>query len=154
MYIVDPSVEEMKNPDFEFILQKWHEIMASGRFPTKADFPPQEMVSLLPKIMLFDIVHPENEPEPIFKFRLVGTAICQAIGIDPTGKFLTDIPFDPETADRMKTCIETKKPYAKYKNDREWPDLSYKDYDGLGVPLSSDGETIDHFLYIFHMERV
>ncbi len=153
MYVIDPSVDELPNADFKFLLKKWNDIKAAGRLPKKADFPPQEMVHILPKIMIIDIIHNPLNEDIDCKFRLVGTAITQALDVDPTGKYLSDIPNDPETIKRIKTSVDTKTPYIKYTNRHEWFDNSYKNYDGLCLPLSSDGETINQLMILFNIDR-
>jgi hypothetical protein len=60
------------------------------RLPRRADLAPEEIVPLLPYILLADI-----EPEPLrIRYRLVGTAIAEGSRRDITGLHLDEIQFD------------------------------------------------------------
>lgn len=58
--------------------------------PTRADIDPAEIKPLLPYVMIVDI---HRDPFRVY-YRLVGTAVAHAAGMDFTGTYLDQLAFD------------------------------------------------------------
>src|SRR5258708_31088712 len=77
---LDPACE--RYPDLLRVRIYW-DGKCQGRFaPRRADIDPMDLVEALPRIMLADVL-----TDPLdFRYRLSGTAICNVLGQEMTGK--------------------------------------------------------------------
>ncbi len=75
----------------------WNHQRGIRRMPCRADINPKHFISLLPQVFMVDVCHPLR-----FRFRLVGSTICERWHDDLTGKWLDELPFDGE----LETVIE------------------------------------------------
>jgi hypothetical protein len=77
---LDPTTD--RYPDLQRVLVYWQR-RRGGRFaPSRADIDPAELVAVLPRIMLADVLD-----EPLdFRYRLAGTGIRNVHGNDMTGR--------------------------------------------------------------------
>lgn len=70
---------------YDFWLQK-----CAGRpFPDRADLDPAEIKDILPHLTIVEVTG--NGPVPLFRYRLVGTAVVNAVGRDSTGYFADEV---------------------------------------------------------------
>lgn len=122
----------------------WRSKSAGGRLPSRADISPADIPQLLPYIFLIDV---ERDPQR-FRFRLIGTQICQWAGRDVTGLYIDD----PLYGDRG---IRLGKQYAEVaarglplytEQPAQRPERDYVFYDRLVLPLAQDGRTVDMLL--------
>jgi hypothetical protein len=72
-------------------LHGWWLAHRNGDIPDRACLDPVDFTHLLPSILLSEVVH---QPFRI-RFRLVGTKVVAAIGLDTTGQFLDEL-ISPE----------------------------------------------------------
>lgn len=64
----------------------WQSKCGQGRLPTRADLSPADIPRLLPYLYMLDV-----ETDPLrFRFRLVGTRVCDWLGHDATGFYVDD----------------------------------------------------------------
>ena len=63
------------------------------RLPARADLEPMDIPQLLPHLMLIE-VHRESS-RLRFRFRLIGSAVCQYAGRNWTGRYLDDPDYGP-----------------------------------------------------------
>ena len=63
----------------------WRSLAGPGRLPRKSDLDPAAIVPLLPHVTLLEHLGPDH-----FGIRLIGTAIVDRIGFDPTGRNIAD----------------------------------------------------------------
>lgn len=69
--------------------QAWDSMRpAPGVLPGRAHFDPTAVGSLLPSLISLDILRQGDGRVSSFRFRLVGSAISEAYGEDPTGKIV------------------------------------------------------------------
>ena len=114
-----------------------------GELPGRGEFDPLEMPELLPNLTLFDV-----ERAPLrFRIRLVGTAIVSAMGKDTTGLYLDQLDRIEAVERRARELVESKGPYFLSDQPLSWTHRDYKTYSVLGLPLASDGKTVDMLLY-------
>lgn len=89
------------NEDQKKLYQLWVNKHHEGHAPSRRDFHPREMISLLSKIMLIELGH--RGPNSIY-CRLAGTAITQLFQCEPTGQnFLIDDSGEDAHADLIST---------------------------------------------------
>jgi hypothetical protein len=118
--------------------------VAGGRLPSRAAISPAEIPQLLPYIFMVDV-----ERNPLrFRFRLIGTQICQWAGRDVTGMY-TDDPIygtrGSQVTHQYAEVAATGRPlYSEQPAAR--PERDYVFYDRLVLPLAQDGRTIDILL--------
>ncbi len=121
----------------------WSSKCRGGRLAGRRDFDPLEMPQLLPHLTLFDV-----ERDPLrFRIRLVGTAIVAAMGRDTTGLYLDQLERIESVAERARQLTLDKTPFYLAGLPLTWTHRDYRTYSVLGLPLASDGETVDMLLY-------
>lgn len=78
--------EEVTSPLISQLHDYWM-ALASGAIPDRDQLDPVDIKELLPSLMIADV-----EPEPFrIRYRLVGTRVVEAAGIDFTGRYLDEI---------------------------------------------------------------
>ena len=126
------------------LYEYWSGKRGARSWPARADIMPSEITTLLPYIMLIDVLDGGQD----FYFRLVGTDV--AYGIDPTGRRLREAVPEGAYRDHVSALFQrgVAGPGALY---------SRTSYDYAGVigprtiarifmPLSSDGSAIDKLM--------
>jgi hypothetical protein len=137
------AIEAIDDTDLTALLAYWTGKCGSRTMPRRADIDPTEIPSLLPYLFIAEIHHPLR-----FRFRLVGTAICQRWGENPTGKWLDELSFDGErqaVMEQYASVPQTSAPrfdVAEFVNERG----RYLHYRRLLLPLSEDGRTANMLL--------
>ena len=89
--------EIIADPDLAALYAYWSRQCNGRPMPRRADISPRGMVSLLPQIFIADICQPLR-----FRFRLVGSTICDRWHNDLTGQWLDMLKFDGE----LETVLE------------------------------------------------
>ena len=137
------------HPDILKMLAYWDGKRGDRTMPRRSDIDPAELVSLLPNIMLVDVVDDERQ----FVYRLVGTGEVQVRGTDPTGKSVKDGYFaaTPEVAvgNYQRVC-DTRAPY--YEEDNFQVIDRFICEANLFLPLSDDDRTVNKIL-VFSINR-
>ncbi len=125
------------------LLAYWNDKRAGRRFPARRDIDPMEFPYLLGWVMLVDVSY-----RPLsFRFRLYGSELADHMGLDMTGKDLTEHPdaeFHVRTAREWAAVIDSGNP--AWSTFQGWIDERHVRYEVIRLPLSSDGETIDMLL--------
>lgn len=75
-------------PDLILALEYWSRLCDDRRLPPRGALDPADIKSLLPRVMLVDVI-PGNPPR--FRYRLSGTAICNAHGGDLKDLYAEDM---------------------------------------------------------------
>ncbi|MBT6031750.1 MAG: PAS domain-containing protein [Kordiimonadaceae bacterium] len=84
----------------------WKKIKSSRTMPSRSDISPHDFVSILPHIIMFDYLPDEND----FMVRLIGTKSASLLG-EPKGRRLSDLKEHVSSLERLRWCVENKKPY-------------------------------------------
>lgn len=128
----------------------WLRKRSDRTFPSRADIDPIELVEHLPNVVLIDV---EREPLRL-RYRLIGTAITQAMGRDSTGKYYDEI-YPSEILEGIhqsfRWMIEHRLPLRTY-GTAFYPSHDFYEYETLNLPLAANGEDIDMVLggLVFH----
>lgn len=137
--------EDLREPEFLQALVYWHIKRGSKPMPARADLSPADMVKVLPKVVLIDVL----SQFPHFRYRVCGTNIVDWLKFDATGQTLDSVK--PEKYRRMlfatyMECIGARTPIAHriFWNSEEIPHR----YKRLTMPLASDGRNVDMLLVI------
>lgn len=135
-------------PDLLVACRYWEARKGERFAPSRQEIDPADIPRLLPRVMLADVV-PGEDGKPDFRFRLSGTGICRVHGQDLKG--LSARELDPPEFGRMvhqhyELALERRAPMvhalAMQSSD------AYFSYARIILPLSEDGESIDHFLIV------
>jgi hypothetical protein len=104
--------------------------------PQRADINPRQISSLLPHLMILDIHEPLR-----FRFRLVGTKICERWGENQTNKWLDELDFDGSREVLLAQYASVARTgVPQYGIDEFVNDAGrYLHYQRLLLPLSDDG---------------
>jgi hypothetical protein len=119
----------------------WSSKCKAGRPPSRADLRPEEIPQLLPHVFLVDVTQAPLE----FRFRLVGTEICNLAGRDYTGLRVNPQEYGPDWKSVFEVywrVIHTATPEAAVRR-APWLTREFLLYERLIAPLSSDGTTVD-----------
>jgi len=141
--VVRLEVEELHEPEFLQAVVYWHTRRGSKTMPARADLSPADLVKILAKVMLVDVL----PQAPHFHFRVVGTNIADWIKFDATGQTLDAV--EPENYRRMlfatyMECVGARTPIAHriLWDSKEVPHR----YKRLIMPLAADGRNVDMLL--------
>lgn len=129
---------------FSILLNYWLRKRQSRIAPARADILPEEITSILPNILLIDVVGETRR----LRYRLVGTEFVEVYGAEVTGLFVDEVDFDGLRqfiiADYQKVARDHVPSWTSWsfaKGDGRW-----LEYERLVLPLSSDGVTVDMLL--------
>lgn len=90
----------IEEPRLIRLLAFWLSRRNAGRPPARGDIDPRALgAELLPQIVMFECV--ERDGRPDCRYRLVGTALVGRLGIDPTGRYMSEVMTDPRHAEQL-----------------------------------------------------
>jgi hypothetical protein len=121
----------------------WQRKRGTQAMPARRDIDPVELGPVLPHVILTDV---ENGPR--FRYRLFGTAVCEAFGMDPTGHYVDMVmvgTYKTFLLGLYHDILAMKKPiystsiYGTKRDTKMWTQR-------LMLPLSPDGERVDMVL--------
>jgi hypothetical protein len=140
----DMSPETPVHDDIRDILEYWCALIPERRLPGRQHIDPTKIPRrLLPSIWLLDV---QRAPFRL-RYRLVGTAIVDAMRKDPTGEWLDDAhPHIKPIEDyfsRYERVVRTGIPSRRRGPASLWSNVDYRDIENIVLPLASDGETVD-----------
>jgi hypothetical protein len=126
------------------LLAYWQSKLSGRKAPRREDILPEELGSLLPWVILLEVVG----SSPRFRVRLAGTGVVREYGVEITGQFLDDIDMG-EARDRslddhrraVRECRPVVGSFDFKKQDGRWVSC-----ERITLPLSADGETVNMLL--------
>jgi len=130
-------IEAISDPDLAVLYDYWDLKRGSRRMPRRAEIDPSDFLPVLPHVFIAE-VHPPGR----FRFRLVGTAICERWGENYTGKWLDELALDRERDNilsQYERALRTASPRfdaAEFTNEHG----RYLHYHRLLLPLSEDDQ--------------
>lgn len=125
------------------IYRYWSKKKCGLRLPRRSDIDPLEMKPWLPGIVLVDVADPRR-----ITYRLVGTAVCQHRGFDPTGRPVTEGLYGnyrSEVLENYRIAVEERSIVYDY-NATPSRSGQAREVGTLFLPLSSAGERVDQIL--------
>jgi len=138
-----------RNPILRRAYDYWLKKCAGRPFPNRADLDPAEIKDVLPHLTIVE--RTGSDAEPRFRYRLVGTAVVQAVGRDRTGCF-ADEALDRRQAEFLcglwrDVCASGCPIYAASAYDIESDDTAAADDEGLSrerllLPFSLTGDRV------------
>lgn len=137
--IMDDAPDSVDTGALDALLAYWRAKCAGRRMPKRSDINPAEIPRLLSVLTMIDRVGER------FRFRLVGTAIVEAIGADPTGQFIDELlpPARLASATHFyRRVFDERRPLRNRAGLGTGDDLKVI-ASRLAVPLSEDGVTVN-----------
>ena len=136
-------LEEISAPQLRRLYDWWLGHHVDGKPPSRRQVDPFDLKFLLGNLMIIDVAH-----DPLrFRFRLIGTNLASRMERDWTGRPLDTYPgaeFREHLRKSYEDAVRGGRPVANSR--RLLVDGRYYRYDGLILPLSSDGQMIDALL--------
>lgn len=100
--------------------------------------------------MLYDVVGDTTADGAAlrFRFRLVGTMMCETVGVDPTGRFLDEFVLanKQDTVHAAFASIVRDRAAHYWENPLWSADKTYVRLQRLALPLASDGVAVDKII--------
>ena len=131
------------HPRVARLYRYWLSIHPAEGLPGRQHFDPVDVPELLPGIWLLDV---QRKPFRL-RYRLVGTAIVEAVGREVTGQWLDKAhPHLGGMAgffERYRRAVEQKQPEWRRGKPRIWTHRDFGEIENLLLPLAADGATVD-----------
>ena len=138
-----------RNPILRRAYDYWLDKCAGRPFPDRADLDPAEIKDVLPHLTIVEVTGGDTRPR--FRYRLVGTAVAEAVGRDRTGCF-ADEALDRRQAEFLcglwrDVCASGCPVYAASAYDIESDDQAAAADHGLSrerllLPFSLNGDSV------------
>ena len=136
----DPSLG-FERTELKDLVRIWKALCRDRLMPTRADINPFDLKAHLGDLFLVDV---EREPQR-FRYRLVGTRITHAVQRDATGKYFDDIYAGKllEAWTAAHAWVVSERAPLRFFSRTGDPYTRVYAYEGLLLPLSADGETVN-----------
>ena len=140
---------EITNPLVQKALSIWETARGSRAMPSRADMSPRVMAGLLRNTVLVRVIGDGDE----FEFRIVGDAIVQAQGASLQGMTMAAVDlvlpgYGSLLHNAYRHTWRRRAPFAYsgwYVREADGRSMFHE---SLVMPLSDDGEKIDHILVV------
>jgi hypothetical protein len=136
-----PRERDIRDKHVRAFLQYWRRLHQNGRMPRRVDIDPVEVPQLLKYIVLMDVV--DNGAD--FRFRLIGGHTVEMVGVNPTGRLLSDYVGDNNFGDftlRLhRLMMDWQVPIYNGGSHRTAYGTTHS-CERIMCPLSEDGRTI------------
>jgi len=129
------------------LLDYWNGIRAGRHMPRRQDIDPTMIWTLLKNISVSEW---HSEPDRLF-YRIAGTEVVAALGIELGGKWVAEIYPETEDVERTLTLyrrvIEMRAPVLG-RSDGTQMRVGTNSYEWVICPLSDDGDRVTHFVVL------
>lgn len=106
----------------------------------------------MPHAVILDV---RREPEPDFRYRLIGTYVSENLFRDHTGSWFSEIEHQRAPNEIWQNCcrvVETGKPLLP-RSRYVGPNRSFKTIEDVILPLAEDGKAVDCLLVFIEFLR-
>ena len=139
---MSPIVDQRLREAYEY----WQKKAGGRALPSRSDIDPIEIPRLLPHIMLVDVMGPR-----LYRYRLVGTEIATAMGVNATGRLvhemLRDDGYRAYVVDLYNTVVRERRGlYTENIFLTARHGVTERNTKRIMLPLSGDGETVNMVL--------
>ena len=139
-------ISEAQSPRLRELHAYWSAKRGDRAMPARADIDPLDIPSLLPYLILIDVIPPDDR----LKVRLMGTWIVKMFGGDFTGCFLDELELGEAREEILleyTDAVAVAQPICSDHWSRSLGDELF-DLERAILPLSADGETVSMLLII------
>jgi len=133
----NPLSEPFDDPDLGILYEYWALQRGTRSMPCRADINPRDIAAVMPLVFIADIFQPMR-----FRFRLVGTTICDRWHEDLTGRWLDELCFDGELDAVLEQYASVARTGTPRIDKEEFinEETRYLHYQRMLLPLSEDGQ--------------
>ena len=128
----------------------WERKRGARTMPAPRDIDPVEIPRLIPWLTIADVTY-----DPLdFRYRLMGTRIVEAGGVDRTGQSLRENHSGERLEERLvalENLLENKGPIA-LGGRLDWLGRGYRKFQCVHLPLSEDGERVSRLVAAYAFE--
>jgi hypothetical protein len=147
---IELDLNSSKYPDLQRVLTYWETKCAGRMAPRRADIDPADLVNVLPRVMLADVLHDPLE----FRYRLSGTGILDVHGRDLTWRSprdLTPTSYGELVYGHYCDAVRRCEPLLHFITlDTSRRSISYA---RLLMPLSEDGNNVTMLMAVDSNEQ-
>ena len=131
------------------VLAYWHRLRGERAMPSRREIDPIGLgAKVLPYVVLVDVVRGEHEPR--YRFRLCGTAVADAAGLDLTGHYVDELNPNPDYARYIiglyGRLLDVRRPLYSESAYLTPARNARRSTRRLMCPLSEDGVAVHHVL--------
>ncbi len=141
------ALEESRSEKVARLLDYWNAIRGARLMPRRQEIDPTMIWTLLRNILVAEW---HRDPDRLY-YRIAGTEVAAAIGIELGGKWVTEIYPDAADVERTlglyRRVVETRAPVLG-RTDDTLMRVGTTSYEWVICPLSDDGELVTHFLVL------
>jgi len=135
--------QQIEHAALRRLYRYWLEKRRGRSMPAPGDIDPLELKFVLGNLILVDVEQPSGK----FRVRLYGSNLAQRMGYDITGKYMDEHPlpaFAESVTRRFARVAQSAQPLAE--RAEFFVEGRAHRFDGLILPLSADGESVDRLL--------
>ncbi|GAB2175996.1 PAS domain-containing protein [Dongia sp. agr-C8] len=137
--------DECRSEKVHRLLGYWNQIRGGRHMPRRQDIDPTLIWHLLKNIMLTEW---HSDPDRLF-YRISGTEVVSALGIELGGKWVSEVYPDGEDVDRTirlyRAVADARAPILG-RTDGTQMRVGTSSYEWVICPLSEDGAQVTHFI--------
>ncbi|HET8726280.1 MAG TPA: PAS domain-containing protein [Alphaproteobacteria bacterium] len=142
---------ELSSPRLRQAYAYWDGKRLGRRMPARRDLDPLDIPTLLPNVMLLDVLS-----DPLdFRYRLIGTEVRSRFHRDYTGVRLSELPDKGRGSivwQNSEQVVISKAPFSRMP-PYVGPDEYVRGGENLLLPLSDDDETVNMIFQVIEFER-
>ncbi len=124
----------------------WFDARGDRAMPARRDFSPRVMGRHLSGMVLHEV----EEGNPVFRVRLAGNDLIEAMRRNPTGLAMHEIPNGGPLLERYRWAVRERRPYMCLDLPLAWANKDFRSYSTLVMPLSDDGRRVDMLIAHVH----
>ena len=128
----------------------WNAKRGAREMPSRRDLDPLDMRGFLPQVMLLDVMDGGRD----FFCRVCGSDIRERIGVEMTGRLLSELNGAPEVVQRIldeyREVVRLRRPTSARHDFINQITGRPKIYERLTMPLSSDGVVVNMLFGVRH----
>lgn len=124
----------------------------SGPYPCRSDIKISDLRNRMSNVAILDI---ENNPLD-FRYRLIGTRLCEFLYHDYTGKKLSELDGKGPGSRIWSILEEVKNSGSPLYREVPYvgPKADFRQASTLYLPLASDHHTVDKIMLVPHFQRI
>lgn len=150
-YGTDAKTLGIDRPKHIELLNLWNTIRGDRRAPTREEFDPSDVRTLLGSIFLV-----ERLDDGDYFYRVVGTTIVSHVGFESSRKRLSELESFVDTnriRQHFDDVVSRNMPRYDFASG-PWRGREWQYYHRLLLPLSTDGDTVTHILGLVDIETM
>lgn len=144
LIVTEWGILNFREPVLRRLHEYWCQQRAARLMPARPDIDAAEIPALLPYIFVIDVLEDPRD----FRFRVAGTHMRETLGEELTGKHIADA-FPPDFGGEVRAIwsqvVDRKAPVRGW-GDLWVPGREFIKWEGVAMPLSADGETVNMLL--------